>query len=475
MGCNCVYGVHNANVNNALRAVMERVMFVKRNGGFEEPPAPRPGTYRLTLRKFRKRLLRLVSKTPRYSNDQFVGCYTGRKKAIYARAAESLLVREIERKDAYLDSFLKAEKVDFTTKDDPPPRLIQTRPARFHISLGTYTKPIEHNLYRGIDKLFGAPTVAKSKNSFQRGRILREAWNTFTDPIAVTLDASRFDQHVSVEALQWEHSVYNALFDNCPELQKLLSWQVDNLGFIRVEDGTIKYKIKGRRCSGDMNTALGNVLLMCAMMWAYLARFPGSRLVNDGDDCVVMLERHQFAELQATYLEFFESLGFTMKLEGYTTIFEEIDFCACRPIFDGSTWRMVRDPRKSLDKDLISVRPVTSHTTWANYCSAIADCGLALAGDLPVLGAFYGMLHQGRDVDRQLLTGMDYMARGLEQRSATINDTTRFSFYKAFGIKPDEQTALEEFYRSVTLSYETPNDNNINKPHFHEPHTLLYK
>jgi hypothetical protein len=51
------------------------------------------------------------------------------------------------------------------------------------------------------------------------------------------------------------------------ELAELLKWQLQNKGFARTIDGLIKYSVEGCRMSGDMNTALGNCTIMCALVY----------------------------------------------------------------------------------------------------------------------------------------------------------------------------------------------------------------
>lgn len=458
IGANHHFGVHNSNIDNAERAVSERVFNIKAECGFVEPPVPRTGIFHERLSNFRSLLIGNMPPTSRIDENEFLEYYAGRKRVVYQKAADSLKIREVTREDSYLSSFVKAEKINFSKKPDAVPRLIQPRSPRYNVSIGCYIKPMEHDLYHAIDEVFGTPVVAKGKNALQRGKIIRDAWDSLVDPVAIFMDASRFDQHVSKQSLEYEHSIYLSLFDNDPELRRLLSWQLHNKGFIRAADGTLKYQVTGMRCSGDMNTALGNVLLMCALMHKYLntAAKGGFRLINDGDDSVVMVERKYYNNVKQGCKKWFLEMGFTMKYEGETDVFEKIEFCQSQPVFTGVEWVMCRDPRIVLDKDLVSVRPVYDQRTWAKQLTAIAQCGLALAGNLPVFGSFYNTLHQGETVQRELLTGMDYLARGMTGHKTSVHQLSRLSFYNAFGITPDEQEALERYYDTIQLKYIKP-------------------
>lgn len=452
---------------------MERVFFVKKSKDFVRPPQPRPGYFKYRLQKFRSSLLRGFVSTAPDTEEQFLSYYQGRKRVIYQAAVDSLFVSEVERKDAYMTSFVKAEKINFTAKPDPAPRLIQPRTPRYATRVGQYIKPIEHRLYDAIDRTFGAHVVAKGKNALARGALLREAWDSLHQPVAVFLDASRFDQHISKQALQWEHSVYLAAYQGDPFLQTLLSWQLENRGFIYCGDGSVKYSVEGCRASGDMNTSLGNVLIMCGLMYQFLREWggPGARLVNDGDDCVVIVERRMLQTVTEMACPWFLNFGFTMKVEGHTDVFERIEFCGSQPVFTGEHWVMVRNPHTTLDKDLISVKPIRDQPTWKRQMTAIAQCGLALAGNIPVFCAFYDMLDQRVVVKRELETGMDYLARGMEGERRVPTPEARASFFMAFDITPDEQVALESFYDTVTPHYQecgAPGDT------IQETHTALY-
>lgn len=452
------YGVHNNNLQNSWRAVMERVFYVSDGkGGFGKPVVPDTKYVTQTLGKFRSQLLALTASTLPVSRQTFVNYYRGRKRKNYQRAADDLNIREVSRQDAYLSSFLKAEKINFTDKKDPAPRLIQPRTPRYNVEVGCYLKPLEHRLYKSIDKIFGETTVAKGLNADERGQLLYRKWKGFTNPVAIFLDASRFDQHVSAPVLRWEHSIYKSIYDNCKMLAKLLSWQVDNVGFINTKDGRIKYRTQGKRGSGDMNTACGNVLIMCALLDTY-AKQRNCRVsvLNDGDDSVVIVEKQNFNIFQQDAVTWFSTLGFKMKLEGFTDVFERIQFCQSQPVLcPNGKYRMVRDPRLSIDKDNINVKNVISEKAWNNTRSAIAGCGLALTGDLPILSKYYQMLTRGTTPKTSdvLESGMDYLARGMEMKISEPNDATRFSFYKAFNFSPDEQTAIEESYDTITPKY----------------------
>jgi hypothetical protein len=148
----------------------------------------------------------------------------------------------------------------------------------------------EKRLFSGFETVFGYSVILKGMNAHATAEQLRSNWDSFTQPVAVGLDASRFDQHVSHAALCWEHSVYNGVFRSS-ELRRLLRWQLVNHGVARTEGQRIDYTTNGCRMSGDINTSLGNCLIMSSIVLAYCeTRGITARLSNNGDDCVLILE-----------------------------------------------------------------------------------------------------------------------------------------------------------------------------------------
>ncbi len=469
-GIGVTYGVHDSSVETAYRAVLERVFLVKDTAqGFVRCPKPLSGAYE-RLREVRSKLVKVVPSTARWTYQQFVDSYTGRRNTLYAKARDSLLMTGVRRSHAYLSSFVKAEKLNLTAKPDPTPRIIQPRHPVFNTAIGVFIKPLEGAIYKGITNLFGEPTVFKGMNATQQGALMKQKWSRFTKPVAVGIDASRFDQHVSREALEWEHSVYLALMPD-PEFRKLLSWQLVNRGFVRCGDGTVRYEVNGSRMSGDMNTALGNCLIMCALVWEYMRTLgltvDDFALANNGDDCVVIFEQHHLYAFQRGLDVFFLDFGFEMTVEPPCYELEQIEFCQLHPVHTPYGYVMVRDPRTCIDKDLTTFKwlECTTKPGWDLLRKAISDGGTALAGCIPVLGSFYAMI--GRGVERKVnkkgdplvcteVTGFDMLAKGMKMIREEPISETRLSFWRAFGMSPDEQIALEEAYDNVIPQWGTP-------------------
>lgn len=473
IGCGVQYYVHCPDVQTTMRGLVERVYlhWETRDGVRDMYPPHEPASTTIVreLAAARDALLSNTCHVDPWTVQQFLAPLGGSKLALYTTAAESLRVNPVCPRDARLKTFVKAEKLENPSAD---PRIIQPRDPRFNISVGLYIKACEPVIYKAINRMFGGKTVMKGLNANQRGKIFAAAWGRYKSPVAVGLDASRWDQHVSKNMLEFEHTIYNSIFHD-PHLMKLLSWQLVNEGRVRCVDGNIKYTVSGRRMSGDMNTSLGNVMLMCLMVWTYLSKSgfvfgesPTVSLLNDGDDCVLIFESDQLQCLDRLP-EWFSQLGFIMKVEKPVYELEHVEFCQSHPIeVDVGVWRMVRDPRKVLSKDTYVVKPINNINDWDYFRTAIGQCGLSLAGDLPVFCEFYRCLMRGANpyctrsrrnrFRAPLDTGMEYLARGMEVKYSSPTDRARVSFCRAFDIWPDQQIALEEEYRRIRLHWSEP-------------------
>lgn len=456
------YLVHNSSLNNLARGVLTRVLLYK------EMPTPKPalGIYRLRLRYFRSAILKCFSSTTPVDRQTFVEYYKGRRKTLYQRAADSLLSSSISPRDATIKAFVKAEFINSDDKPDPDPRVISPRDPRYNVEVGRYLRPVEHKIYDAIAKLFGEPTVLKGYNAQQIGKIFADKWARYRDPVAVGLDASRFDQHVSVEALKWEHSVYNGIF-NSKELRRLLKWQLYNSVVGHCRDGRLKYRTEGCRMSGDMNTALGNCLIMCALVHCYLqTRGIRGSLANNGDDCSVIMERKDLLKFQTGLAEWFLEMGFNMKVEAPVYNIEGIEFCQTHPVFVAGTYIMVRNFPKSISKDCLSLKELSSAKVCQSWIDAVGQGGLSLTGGIPVYQDFYSSYiriasqipvpktrqsskRRHRIADAEITGGLAWLSKGMSRHYQPISPETRHSFYLAFGVTPDTQLELEGFYRKV--------------------------
>jgi len=448
-------GVYNNSVDTIERAFAERYFLCKDGEGFRPAFEVGPSSYDYPeFRAFRSEVMLHMPNLPVLTSQQVVDTYHGPKKRIYQEALYSLEKDALTAADAQLSAFIKLEKQDVAKA----PRVINPRSARYNLRLGKYLKHAEHKYFRAINKAFGAKTratVIKGFNADDSASVLRQKWDRFANPIAIGLDATKFDMHVSVPALRYEHSFYQHLFPRSKDLRWLLKMQLRNKGLARASDGTVKFSMEGTRCSGDLNTSLGNCLIMCALVWVY-ARLRGIdiELANNGDDCVVFMEMEDEAAFTAGLNEWFVSKGFAMAVEPTVDEFERVEFCQSRPVQLSTGWRMVRNISACLNKDPMCLINIPNDKVYKKWLSAVGTCGSQLTSGVPLLSAFYDIFVRAGTVCsegmmREVFKNRSqlHLAQGLS--TAVIDARSRVSLYYAFGILPDLQVAIEGFYHQV--------------------------
>jgi hypothetical protein len=454
-GCVANFSVHCDNLVNLTHGIVERVLFVSKNGVLSSTPCPKPNIFK-KLKTESQLLIDNVLSTTVVPKELYSSLYSGRKKITYEKAYTSLCSRRVIRSDAVVKSFVKAEKINLTAKPNPVPRIIQPRDPRYNLCVGRYLKLLEGKICKAYKRVYGDYVVTKGLNADQLGEVIYRKWSRYTDPVCYGLDASRFDQHVSVDALKFEHEIYNSIFKSS-ELKHLLEWQLDNQGIARARDGIVKYRKKGCRMSGDINTSLGNSIIMSSIVLSYL-RVHGIKadVVNNGDDCLIILERREHMKVQQ-FPQYALDFGFNIIMEPMVDQIEKIEFCQCHPVFCENSYKMVRNFPLSISKDLVSLLSWDSERQFNTWRDAIGVCGLELCRGVPVLESFYSSLvvesNRG-GLETVYDTGMGFMAKGCRHR--VINDETRLSFYRAFGVLPDIQIELESMYKNSNISFSKP-------------------
>lgn len=463
MGANHDLGVFNNNVDAVERSILERYMLVKVGEDFLPPLASVRGAWDTDyIRRFRAGVAALVR--PRatvITLPEVVNCYRGAKRNIYANALRSLYRNWFNKGDASLRPFTKFEKQSLLKA----PRIINPRSPRYNLMLGKYLKKNEKLYYWAINSMWGARTrhtVIKGLNVFQQAEVLREKWQTFKDPVALGLDATKFDMHVGIDALNFEHSVYTSSFmrkEHIRELKTLLGMQLHNRGKAYCCDGVVDFRVLGTRCSGDLNTSLGNCLIMCALLYDMCKQLGvDAELANNGDDCVLFMEREDLSKVLAYVPTYFENHGFRMTVEEPVYDFERVEFCQSRPVKLAKGWAMVRNVRTCLQKDPMCLIPIQNDKVWRKWLAAVGECGLSLVPGCPVLQSFYECFRRNGSTANSKFkahvfknTSMLERGQGLSAAIDTITDDARASFYRSTGITPDYQIALEEYYDRLSI------------------------
>jgi hypothetical protein len=464
----------NSSLQNLVTGVKERVFYVKNeHGEFVRPPQALPGVFETRLSGVRKRIMKRCHHVSPVERDAYPLLYTGKKRATYMMAAETLRWRNLCERDFQVTIFTKTER---TLKPNAVARIVSPMSPEANLETGRFVKPMEHPILAAIAEAAGHTVVMKGKNASQVGACLAQHWEDMGgtgDCVAIGLDASRFDQHVGVQALEFEHTHYPPLLQSPHDrdrLRWLLSKQLHTKAFGRTKDGVVKYDVEGTRLSGVINTGLGNCILASEMCMAYCEekniRF---RLANNGDDCVLFIHRKDLSRFSAGLKEWFRDMGFTMVVEAPVYDLEKVVFCQSQPVFDGTSWTMVRDPRTALAKDCVSLKPWHSVKGFESWIGGVGNSGTSLAGGMPIYDAFYrSFTRAGGAAKPRSITvddgGLYWQSKGMNRRGKVVTDQARFSFWLAFGIPPDMQVQLENQYSRVTPSYTPPQDVGMSYP-----------
>lgn len=454
---NYVPFAHHDCVHNQLVAIHNRVCGV----------VPRPTPEGLSMMRAGARIIsKSLPRTVQEELGAFAEKYGGQKRARYMQAVEHVLENGLSRRNAGVTMFIKCEKMD-PVKCNPDPRAIQFRDPKYCVLLASFLKPIEEHLYRlkirhplvGTTRLVG-----KGLNQVDRARLLRRKMERFRAPVVLSLDMSRFDQHVDVEALKIEHSVY--LSSNPSSwFQRLLSWQLVNRVHSRLG---FKYVTLGKRMSGDMNTALGNCVIMISMVLGIMIKYSKPfDLLDDGDDCLLIVERSELEFLRADLPCQFLKMGHELKIENVAFTLPQVSWCQSSPICTAAGWKFVRHPNKVMSCALVGVRWLNA-PTWLRleYLAGLADCEFVLNVGVPILQEYALALRRNSRgakarFDESSGEWFRYLREVKLYRRSTgqdldleITDAARDSFYEAFGVSRQAQLDAEMALRNWNFSVE---------------------
>jgi hypothetical protein len=182
-----------------------------------------------------------------------------------------------------------------------------------------------------------------------------------------------------------------------------------------------------------------------------------------GDDCVIFLESHSLCLLRKTLRQWWLLRGYNAVTEEPCFELEKIEFCQSNPVEVNGEWIMVRNPEKALSKDCVTLASSETPAQIASAYMAISTCGRIINSGVPISFALHSAIHRAarkytKDVEinpdfmfRQIEFGNFERMRGLTYQRRNISDETRLSYYRAFGIAPDTQKLIEEYYDSLTL------------------------
>ncbi len=478
-------GVFNNSVDVAYKALAERYYFCETAPGVFQPALRTDWAHFAdpNMLEFLESVCANLELLPELSVDEVADCYKGVKRELYRQAARKYWSDGVRKADATLKMFVKFEKCDLTKA----PRVINPRSAVYNVALGKWLKVNEHAYFDAIAKVLKQPiAIFKGMDVQKQAEAMQELWDSVSDCIGIGADAKKFDMHVSVAALMFEHlfylrplcqsldhamEIYSEVrrdnFDCCEayegyhpayRLAWLLVQQLDNRGTGYFADGKIKFRMRGTRASGDLNTSLGNCILMCAMTYAWSKQCGVDfKLANNGDDCMHMIRRCDEAKWRDGLNEFFAAKGFRMVLEPTVEELQEVEFCQSKPCRTIEGIKMVRNPLTLITKGSMCLLPVNNMKSLRKWMMAVGVAEGSLNRGVPVIQAFArAMRRNGVRCTRSWIDRTYYQSNrayhaDLVVDDMIITDQARVDFYTSWGITPQEQLHLEKYYDNWQL------------------------
>lgn len=447
------------------RALKERLFYIPDgSGGWMAKPTHAPGVIHGKMSAFLTAMKPLSSYTHPWTREQFSDSYVGQKKNRYHKAALKLNQDGLLAKDCDLKFFMKFETFNEQTKPNPSPRGINPPDDKYLVEFGRYIKPIEKKVYSAVEMLFGYPVIVKGLNQAERGLLIYQSWTSFSDPICVAMDASKFEQSVSAECIEFERDLYMQYYPGDKLFKYMMNRQRRYTGKARSQDGCLSFKIGGVRASGMNNTALGNCVISAGFLYDVSNILKGKdKTFNfkahvDGDDVIVIMERRHYCLFSGFVPDYYKEASFRMKIENPVDILEHIDFCQSRPVFDGENYLMVRNVRASLAKDSVSKKPLDSKKIFEKWSAAVGLGGVSCTSGIPVHAAFYGCILRSSNGAKPLENdplqrSNRYKTRNMNRQQKHISPATRCSYWLAFGIEPDAQLSIENFYDNFLVTH----------------------
>lgn len=389
--------------------------------------------------------------------------YKGSMRRRYLEAHRSLMEDgPVCARDCRLKAFVKAEK--FEGWKLLKPRMIFPRSPRYNLALASRLKPFEHWFWgnlksRVVSGVGNSRVVAKGLNQVERANLIVRKMSDVGEAVVFEVDGAAFEAHVDVWQLVEEHAVYGAAFPGDGDLMKLLNAQLSNRG---VTTSGIKFGREGGRASGDVNTGMGNTLVMLAVVMSVMSHFRVKwDVLVDGDNALLFLEPGPAARVHAEFAAIaLRVSGHEMVLERPVTCIEEVRFGRSAPVKCTRGWKMVCDWRRVVSHRASSHQHLREPLYAREFLHGVGLCESVLSDGVPVLWAYANHLRDSTVLSRTpRLHGLgDYEMMGVDlswlgARAREPDWEARQSFFRAFGVEPEEQLVWEESIRASPVDF----------------------
>ncbi len=350
-----------------------------------------------------------------------------------------------------VESFVKIERFTNEKLSSKPPRLIQHRSYEFVYLLNKYLQPIDKAFQRSEEYIDGQRVgtfFGKSKPQAAIAQQIVDAWEEFSQPVALCVDQSNFDGHYTDDMHRGERMVYDQFTPVKDNIGYLLNF-LQGACKARTQHG-VEYEVMGERCSGEYNTSMGNSLTNIAIIKSVLelCGIIKSRIIVNGDDSIIIIEH---SDLNLFNINYFSRFSMDAKLDVVAYSLEEIEFCQCSPVQIKSGWTMVRKPSRVIGKACLMIGPYKNAIN--RWLMSIGLCEMALSKGVPILQEFSLALITLANGARPLDNVGNYSSR--YEPALDIMEITpeaRESFERAFNISLIEQLCIERDLREIVNS-----------------------
>lgn len=383
-----------------------------------------------------------------WTPDQVCKSFVGRKRTLYEKAFGRIADNgyEFQKWWANVLAFVKVEKYTFYDKIDRIPRPIQPRTMEYRAELSRYIKPIEGFMKKQILPGCHYPFLAKGQNSAELAKRFLLMWERFANPVALSLDLSKFDGTIHPKLKQLENSYFRQMSSDS-NFQKMLDVQEED----EYEPRFQKFgqealpckpgKTKSGRCSGDPQTGRGNSIIMAIACRIILSGLDIELFVN-GDDTIIIMDAEDLDGAMALVLSGFIKFGLDIKIEGVAREIEDVEWCQSRLCETPVGWRWVRNYQRVLNTIFSNVeyRPHTAK----GLCAQIADAELSQNPGVPIIAPVCEWIVNNWKKTHKFAFEHDTLSRVSQDKCTIPDPKMRKWFTELTGIGPAEQERIEQ-------------------------------
>jgi hypothetical protein len=388
-----------------------------------------------------------LSKLPRYNNilpwtETQVIEHTVQSKKQRVRDAFALYHKfGWLKKDSYIRMFIKHEKgndMPESPAEQGDPRAIQYRSFKHTSLFKKFLMPVEIRLWKYGQNLeerspLNERLFSKNLNPLAVAANLYNGWSKFAKPMAHLWDVSRMDAHMGRFLRELiEFPTYRNVM---PAVQPFLEVMRRNRGFSK---NGIQYEMEYTMCSGEACTSSGDSIVMAAVLDYVYRDIPHHKLVC-GDDSVVIFDQDHVKRIDQNI---FKECGLPVKLEE-AFLLEHVEFCQTRPVQVAGRWMMVRNPERVVLRGFHTIKNFTGHAL-RDWIASVGVGELECSAGVPIAQSFaLRAMEMGSPRPHFVRDFLEHRRTCGFKEPAVVQDTTRQSFWLAWGVSPSVQLAIE--------------------------------